>query len=343
MPRFNLPDYLRHIDHFQITDSAVVPPVVSALLTAPSDTLQSLRYIICAGAPITAAVQTKLYSNLNPSATIAQCWGATELGWVSVFSHLESDRSGSVGRLLPNTQLKIIDDDGKPVTTDNSTGEAHIKSQSMFSRYRGNPTANANAFDEEGYYCTGDRVYIQEGKIFICGRMKDILKVNGWQVSPEEIEEVIFGLDAVSDCAVIGHTVFNAMGLEETKPRAYVVKKTHSATTAEDIVKHVSDNLVRYKRLSGGVVFVNEIPRSNTGKVLRRILSRMDAADVIHDTITVNVDADDKLEKKRVGHVAGYVLAVVLIPVCIALGLPGLIIIAVAVKQTSVRRLGHAN
>ena len=110
MERFKLQPFVENIKKFAITDTFIVPPMVTALLhSGHSSTghgrLESLRYVICAGAPIDAHIQSKLYA-LLPDAVVAQCWGTTETGWVSVFSRHEKDTSGSVGRLLPYSQLK---------------------------------------------------------------------------------------------------------------------------------------------------------------------------------------------------------------------------------------------
>lgn len=235
--------------------------------------LRSLRSVISAGAPMSAMIQCSFNHILHPDATVSQCWGTTELGWVSVFSRNEKDTTASIGRLLPNTSLKIVDEDGKIVTKDGVLGEACVRSASMFSGYRGKHLLECEPCDEEGYYHTGDRVYFEKGRLYIQGRIKDTMKVNGWQVSPEEIQDVIMQLKprGVIDCAVKGVESFRD-GLQETRPRAFVVKDSSKTVTEEDIKQHVAMNLIAYKRLSGGVIFVESIPRSATGKILRRLL-----------------------------------------------------------------------
>jgi acyl-coenzyme A synthetase/AMP-(fatty) acid ligase len=107
--RFNLSDFADQVYRYSITDTAVVPPIITALLKldpARHYLLRSLRYMICAGAPMDALLQAKLYAQLAPDAVIAQCWGTTETGWIALFGSHEKDSSGSVGRLLPNVHLK---------------------------------------------------------------------------------------------------------------------------------------------------------------------------------------------------------------------------------------------
>ena len=107
--RFALKEFTDTVYRYSITDTTVVPPIVTTLRKlSPADKhlLRSLRYIICAGAPMNVPVQAKLYDQLAPEAVVAQCWGTTETGWISLFNTREKDNSGSVGKLLPNVRLK---------------------------------------------------------------------------------------------------------------------------------------------------------------------------------------------------------------------------------------------
>ncbi|KAK5949785.1 hypothetical protein OHC33_009174 [Knufia fluminis] len=270
LPRFRLDEYVSALDRFQITDTLVVPPIISSLVLQGEglgNKLHSLRRLICAGAPMNPEVQKKLYNYLSPEARISQCWGTTETGWVTLTPVKELDQSGSVGRLTANTQLKIVSTGGL-----SGHGEALVKSPSIFLGYRENPSANESSFDSEGYYRTGDRAYFKDGKVFIEGRIKDVMKVNGWQVSPEELEEKIQAHPKVVDCAVVGHVSTDRAGLEEVKPRAYVVLKEGSRADADDICTWVNLRTASYKHLKGGVFFVDSIPRNASGKILRRLL-----------------------------------------------------------------------
>ncbi|EXJ80060.1 hypothetical protein A1O3_08346 [Capronia epimyces CBS 606.96] len=296
LPRFVLDDFLQAVHTYSITDTPLVPPIIASLNrlnAADHHLLGSLRYIICAGAPMTANVQTKLYNILTESAVIAQCWGTTEAGWHTLFDWKEKDTSGSVGRLLPNVQMKLIDVDGLGVGQENKLGEAWIQSPMLFTGYLENPNGTQEAFDSEGYYRTGDRVYILDGKVFYEGRIKEIMKVKGWQVSPQELETILLEHPMILDAAVAGITSEDQFGLPVTLPCAYVVRAPVASAgpqsecpaidgngagmplTAEAVQKLVSARLISYKRLTGGVVFVKEIPRSATGKIMRHRLSEM--------------------------------------------------------------------
>ena len=285
MERFSFNDYASHVRKYSITDVAIVPKVLTALLKLPTgdSSLHSLRYILCAGAPISARIQQKLYDHLSPDAVIAQNWGATELGWVSMFDISDKDTSGSIGRLLPGIELKLIDEHGQRINKDCVPGEALIRSSSMFRGYLNNPKATNNAFDEEGFYRTGDLVHIESGKLFYHDRIKDTMKVNGWQVSPTELENILTEHPLIADAAVVGVSTTDASGLEETRPKAFVVarqpsqaeqrNKDNKRTLTEDEVKgFVAERVARFKRLEGGVQFMDQIPRSSAGKTLRRKL-----------------------------------------------------------------------
>lgn len=283
IPRFDRENFTRIIDKFQITDTTVVPPIIASLLElgpAKRLLLKSLEYIVCAGAPMHPDVQAKLCALLSPTAVVAQCWGLTETGWITLFNRHEKDASGAVGRLLPNIEIKIIDDVGDPVDG-GVVGEACVRSPSLFSGYYidGHRTSSR---DQDGFYHTGDRAHVDQGRVFIDGRIKDVIKVKGWQVSPEEVETILLQHPDVIDAAVVGILETDKFGIQETLPRAFVVLRSDRQgpksaeglrlVSAETIQSFVDSRVAPYKRLRGGIVFLPEIPRSATGKVLRRRL-----------------------------------------------------------------------
>ncbi|EXJ93290.1 hypothetical protein A1O1_01682 [Capronia coronata CBS 617.96] len=297
LPRFVLQDFLQAVDTHEITDTPLVPPIIAALNQLPHaqrHLLRSLRYVICAGAPMPASVQTEVYKVLSKSAVVAQCWGTTEAGWHTLFDWNVKDTSGSVGRLLPNVQMRLVDVGGVNVGQDGQLGEALIKSPTLFTGYLGNPDKTRDAFDSDGFYRTGDRVSVLDDKVFYEGRIKEVMKVKGWQVAPQELETVLMKHPQISDVAVVGITRDDGLGLPETLPCAYVVRAPvafaaessgdavagevgrNSPLTAKAVQQLVAAKLISYKRLTGGVVFVKQIPRSATGKILRHRLSEME-------------------------------------------------------------------
>ncbi|OQV07844.1 AMP-binding enzyme domain-containing protein [Cladophialophora immunda] len=278
LPKWSLSEYLQAIQTYAITDTPVSPPIIGALTRLPASDmpiLQSLRYVISAGAALPASVQNKLYDVLAQDAVITQCWGTTEAGWHSLGSWEEKDSSGSVGQLLPNTQMKLVDEDGNVIVQEGKAGEALIKTPTLFSGYLANPDANRDSFDSDGFYRTGDRIEVREGRLHYCDRIKETLKVKGWQVSPSEIESVLIQHPQIADVAIGGDMRENEDGLLETFPTAYVVRSPGSSEpplAEQDVKEFVACRLISYKQITGGVIFVTQIPRTPSGKIIRRNL-----------------------------------------------------------------------
>lgn len=172
---------------------------------------------------------------------------------------------GSVGKLLPGTRMKVVDENGR-LCGPNEQGEMWISGPQVMVGYWKRPELMKESFDSDGFMRTGDVVYYDsDGFTFVCDRMKELIKVNGKQVSPSEIEALLLSLPGVSDCCVFG--VPDERHGEA--PVAYVVSKT---VNEEQINALVKERLSSYKQLRGGVRFVDEIPRTSTGKMLRRQL-----------------------------------------------------------------------
>lgn len=158
--------------------------------------------------------------------------------------------------------------------------ELWVKGPNVFPGYLNNPKANEKVFSDDGYYKTGDVGYEDEnGHFFITDRVKELIKYNGFQVAPVELEAIALGHPAVGDVAVVG--ISGGQDGSEL-PRAYVVPRagySHDQATAESIIEFVKDQVISYKRLRGGIRFVDAIPRNPTGKILRREIKRMDRSE----------------------------------------------------------------
>ncbi|KAI9923745.1 hypothetical protein ASPWEDRAFT_32322 [Aspergillus wentii DTO 134E9] len=275
MPRFSLEKFCSTVQKHQVTYVWTVPPVVLELVqnnkTSEYD-LTSIRMAISGAAPLAAELIHALYDKLK--IPIRQGYGMTECSpcthmqtWDEARTHI-----GSVGRLLPNMTARFtpIDDE-----QDERSGELWVKEPNVFPGYLGNASANADAFSEDGFYKTGDVGYQDEnGYLYITDRVKELIKYNGFQVAPVELEGIIIAHPAVSDVAVVGLP----SGQDGSElPRAYVVPvgKCEDEAMAESIINYVADRAVGYKKLRGGVCFVQDIPRNPTGKILRRKLKQM--------------------------------------------------------------------
>lgn len=317
MRRFDLEPMLSSIEKFKITELPVVPPLVIAIIMSPLTKKYSLRSVRAASsgaAPLGPGPQSKLRDLLcqEPLAVCNQVWGMTETSCVAtMFYYPESDDTGSIGMGLAGLDLKydlsfllicmtsncvqsiylkvrrlifkrIIDDDGNDITAFDTRGEICIRGSTVIAGYFENPKANAESFDSEGYFKTGDIVY-RDGKSkkwYIVDRKKELIKVRGFQVAPPEIEAVLLSHPAIIDTAVIGVKTFektdghNKGELVEL-PRAYVVRrpgKEGDELDEQKVKAWCGERLAKFKELSGGVKFVEAIPKNASGKILKRLL-----------------------------------------------------------------------
>jgi acyl-CoA synthetase (AMP-forming)/AMP-acid ligase II len=164
----------------------------------------------------------------------------------------------------------MVDEKEMPV---GEPGEICLSGPNIFKGYYKNPDATAQAIDKDGWYHTGDVGYIdQNNNIFITDRMKELIKYNGYQVSPAQLEGLLQSHSAVNDVAVIG--VYSAERATEL-PRAYIVPTKGYSPDNElkkEIIRWMDEKVAPHKRLRGGITFVDTIPKSAAGKVLRRVL-----------------------------------------------------------------------
>jgi acyl-CoA synthetase (AMP-forming)/AMP-acid ligase II len=230
-------------------------------------------------APLTRDLVDAVYQRLK--IPIKQGYGLSE---TSPTTHTQpweewNTTIGSVGRLLPNQVAKYMDPEEKEVPA-GQTGELWIKGPNIFKGYLNNAEGTKNALTADGYFKTGDVGHQDsKGNFFITDRVKELIKYKGFQVPPAELEGILISNEEVDDVAVIG--VYNKDQATEV-PRAYVVPKkgVKGGKEAEErIVKWLAGKVASHKRLRGGVRFIDEIPKSVSGKILRRKLKEVAAAD----------------------------------------------------------------
>jgi len=285
MRRFELESYLRTIQTHRITELSLVPPLVIALIMSPLTkkySMKSVRLISCGAAPLSKEAQNKLKNDhCTPDCVFNQVWGMTETSCIAtMFPYTESDDTGSVGRPIPNLDIKLVDDQGRDITDYNVTGEICVRGPTVIPGYFENGGANAQTFDGEGYLKTGDIGYCDEEakKWYIVDRKKELIKVRGFQVAPPELEGVLLLHPQIVDAAVIGVKGVLGQLPEMECPRAYVVRRPGpegAKVTAEEVKQWCGKRLAKYKELTGGVVFVDSIPKNASGKILKRILRDM--------------------------------------------------------------------
>ncbi|PVF97766.1 acetyl-CoA synthetase-like protein [Serendipita vermifera] len=283
-PKFAFREAVQSIVKYSITHLWIVPPVVVLFCkdqTLKRKDLAKIRYAMVGAAPLSPEVARQFVKVLPPSAVVGQGYGMTETSTVVCMQPLEVHQhiDGSAGRLISGTTIKVVDQDGKELGYD-QPGELHVKGpQTMYNLYLNNPKANAETF-YDGWVRTGDEVIVKKnGDIFIVDRLKEILKVKGFQVAPAELEGHLLDHPAVADAGVVGvpDEFCGEVPVAFIQLPVDLAKKVKSDPKVgeklkRDIAKHVSDNKVDYKHLTGGVYFVDAIPKNPSGKILRRML-----------------------------------------------------------------------
>ncbi|EJT97436.1 phenylacetyl-CoA ligase [Dacryopinax primogenitus] len=281
MPQFNPQTFLETIAKHRITHLPVVPPIVVFLVNHPSIKnydLSSLHYVVSSAAPLSKELAHRLRA-LIPSAHVGQGYGLTEATTlISVFELSKDPVDGSVGTLAPDTVARIIKPDGQMADYGES-GELWIKGPQVALGYANNKKATEQTFVTGGWLRTGDEAYMtKEGNLYIVDRLKELIKVSGFQVAPAELEGHLLNHPSVRDAAIIGilHERKGEVPLAFVVLKSAVAKRAASGAEAQvikqELRKWVSDNKVRYKRLEGGIEFVDVIPKNASGKILRRIL-----------------------------------------------------------------------
>ncbi|CEL10842.1 hypothetical protein ASPCAL13951 [Aspergillus calidoustus] len=282
MRRFDLPVFLRTFEKYGITDLTLVPPIAIAILmselTHSRPFLKSVRTASCGAAPLDKDVQARIQKLLGPGAPFTQVWGMTETSCIAtMFPYPEDDDTGSVGRLVPNVEAKLINDAGENISAYNVRGELCVRGPTITPGYYKNPSANASSFDSDGWFHTGDIAYCdgETKKWYIVDRKKELIKVRGFQVAPPELEGVLLSHPGIADAAVIGVRDVSVGGGDGELPRAYVVRKPGQAGQGldeEEVKGYLAGRLAKYKALTGGVRFVQAIPKNASGKILKRVL-----------------------------------------------------------------------
>ncbi|KAK5993051.1 Putative acyl-coenzyme A synthetase [Cladobotryum mycophilum] len=269
MPAFNFNDFVKYCGELKITFFFTVPPIYMAIAKHPSVTNQfkHVEYATSGAAPLSRELQLaasdKLLGHVN------QVWGLSETtGAVTQTLPGRTDAIGSLSPLMPNVTLRLVDDDEKDVEP-GQPGEALLKGPMITQGYHNNPEANKNSFTADGWFKTGDIIKVEGDLLYIVDRKKELIKYKGIQVAPAELEGVLTAHSAIADAAVIG------IELEDTEvPIAYVVlaPPARGKFSEDDVIKYVASKVADYKRLRGGVKFLDAIPRSAAGKILRKDL-----------------------------------------------------------------------
>jgi acyl-CoA synthetase (AMP-forming)/AMP-acid ligase II len=268
MPRFELEPCLQAVQDHSVTRFFLVPPIVVLLAKHPAIDrydLSSVERAFSGAAPLDA--DTAEAASKRIGCRISQGYGLTE---TSPVSHIVADREtpvpGSVGSTVPNTECKIVDVASGKELGRNEDGEIWIRGPQVMKGYLNNEGATRSSIDDDGFFHTGDIGHIDDhDQYFIVDRLKELIKYKGFQVAPAELEALLLSHPDIADCAVIG--VIDADG--EEVPKAFVVLK--QPRSAEEIMEFVAARVAPHKKIRR-VEVVDQIPKSPTGKILRRIL-----------------------------------------------------------------------
>ena len=274
MPRFDLEQFLAHHQEHELTRAFVAPPMVVALAKHPlvdEYDLSSLRMVFSGAAPLSAELAAEAGTRLD--CEVVQGYGMTELSPVTHATPSGDFVPGSVGVTVPNTELRIVDvETGADLGVDRD-GEVWVRGPQVMKGYLNNPEATASTVDNDGWLHTGDIGHVDDnGHLFVVDRLKELIKYKGFQVPPAELEGVLLEHPGIADAAVVGRPDEEAGEV----PVGYVVLKTDVGDVTPDQIRtYVAERVARYKQLAD-VVVIEEIPKSASGKILRRVLKDPD-------------------------------------------------------------------
>ncbi len=276
MPRFDLEEFLQLIEKHKISYAHLVPPIILALAKHPMIDKyppKSLRYVFSGAAPLGGEVAQECRDRLaafGADLTVTQGYGMTEL---SPVSHMNPDTpdvidAASIGPAIPNVECKFVDIETGAELGENETGELWVRGPNRMIGYLNNAEATAHTIDDDGWLHTGDVGYVDDkGYFYIVDRVKELIKYKGFQVAPAELEALLLTHPAIADAAVIPSQDDEAGEV----PKGFVVLKSGQEISQDEVYDFVASKVAPHKKLRK-LEFVESIPKSASGKILRRML-----------------------------------------------------------------------
>jgi 4-coumarate--CoA ligase len=275
LPSFTMKSMLDTVVEYQLKELLLVPPILIRLVRDPivdRYDLSFLRRFSSGAAPLSEEI-IQLLKRKFPQTGFKQAYGMTEsCSCITAHppSHYDFKYAHAVGTICASTTVKIVKEDGTEAGV-GEAGEILAKGPQIVMGYLNNEKATRETFDEEGYLHTGDQGSIDEfGVVTILDRIKELIKVKGIGVAPAELEDLLLGHDKVEDVAVLG--IQDEYSGEV--PKAYIVPKAGEEGGQElgrELISYVRQKKVRYKAVRE-VEFIDAIPKSASGKILRRLL-----------------------------------------------------------------------
>lgn len=277
MPRFDLAEFLRLIQEHQATRLFIVPPVALALAKHPlvdEYDVSSVKEIFSGAAPLSKEIEEAIEARMKTR--MVQGYGMTEMSPVSHSTWYDQQRHGSSGQLVPGTECRIVDPESGADCGPGAEGELWVRGPQVMLGYLNNPEASAECLVDGGWLRTGDLAEVDgDGYLYLRDRLKELIKYKGFQVAPAEVEAALIAHPEVTDAAVIGK-------LDEAAgeiPIAFVVAAEGADLSADTLAEHVETCLAHYKH-PAEYRMVEAVPKSASGKILRRLLRDQISAEV---------------------------------------------------------------
>ncbi|KAI1621765.1 hypothetical protein EDD37DRAFT_567141 [Exophiala viscosa] len=273
MRKYQWDQFLRYAKQYRITYLFTVPSIYLRIAKSPdvTDQFAWLKDASTGSAPMGAILQTTASARLGiaEGALIAPSWGLSETtGALTMGQSHQDDGMGSLGPILPCLKVRLVDDDYNDVN-DGEPGELLVRGPTVMRGYLNNASATKDAF-HDGWFRTGDIAVRRTGKFYMVDRKKELLKYKGLQIAPAELEHLLVTHPAILEAAVIGVPAPDDPSSE--LPRAYVTVVGTARVSVEEVKGFVKAGVAPYKQLRGGLVFIDEIPKNASGKILRREL-----------------------------------------------------------------------
>ncbi|KAG2321103.1 hypothetical protein Bca52824_014316 [Brassica carinata] len=275
--RFELNDMMAAVEKHRATTLLLAPPVLVAMVNEADSIkakydLSSLKTVRCGGAPLSKEA-TEGFLEKYPTVHILQAYALTESNGGGAFIDTVEDsrRFGTSGLLTCDVEARIVDPDTGRFMGINQTGELWLKGPTIAKGYFKNKEATNETINSEGWLKTGDLCYIDEdGFVFVVDRLKELIKYKGYQVPPAELEALLITHPDILDAAVIPFPDKEA----GQYPMAYVTRKVGSNLSEKQVIDFISKQVAPYKKIRK-VAFINSIPKTPSGKTLRKDLIKL--------------------------------------------------------------------